>query len=142
MKANLSYIWLFRRRRLKIFEEQLLAKHPPVMHEWFLHNFQSDAAMWYHSRALYCRSLAVMSMVGFLLGVFTFFKTNYLQMFFLVPDISDIDQFICFLFIKKKFFKALVLQNLNRKLCKKILIFFGNIIRVATKPGILEKPGV
>jgi len=56
-------------RRLKIFEEQLLAKHPPVMHEWFLHNFQSDAAMWYHSRALYCRSLAVMSMVGYMIGL-------------------------------------------------------------------------
>ncbi|KAF3827192.1 hypothetical protein GH733_002678 [Mirounga leonina] len=42
--------------KLKVFREFLLPRHPPVFHE-------------YSSRSAYCRSTAVMSMVGYILGL-------------------------------------------------------------------------
>ncbi|KAM4694360.1 serine/threonine-protein kinase ATR [Discoglossus pictus] len=54
--------------KLKIYKEALLARHPPVFHEWFLRTFP-DPTSWYNSRSAYCRSTAVMSMVGYILGL-------------------------------------------------------------------------
>ncbi|XP_073435201.1 serine/threonine-protein kinase ATR isoform X1 [Dendrobates tinctorius] len=54
--------------KLKIFKETLLLRHPPVFHEWFLRTFP-DPTSWYNSRSAYCRSTAVMSMVGYILGL-------------------------------------------------------------------------
>ncbi|KAG2462678.1 ATR kinase, partial [Polypterus senegalus] len=54
--------------KLNIFKEVLLPRHPPVFHEWFLRTFL-DPASWYSSRSAYCRSTAVMSMVGYILGL-------------------------------------------------------------------------
>ncbi|XP_072266233.1 serine/threonine-protein kinase ATR [Pyxicephalus adspersus] len=54
--------------KLKIFTETLLPRHPPVFHEWFLRTFP-DPTSWYNSRSAYCRSTAVMSMVGYILGL-------------------------------------------------------------------------
>ncbi|XP_043927908.1 serine/threonine-protein kinase ATR [Protopterus annectens] len=54
--------------KLKIFKEHLLPRHPPVFHEWFLATFP-DPTSWYSSRSAYCRSVAVMSMVGYILGL-------------------------------------------------------------------------
>ena len=87
--------------KLKVFQELLLPRHPPVFHEWFLRTFP-DPTSWqvnknivivwcfflnffvlnlaqsiwqalycfrYSSRSAYCRSTAVMSMVGYILGL-------------------------------------------------------------------------
>ncbi|XP_042558922.1 serine/threonine-protein kinase ATR [Clupea harengus] len=52
----------------KLFKEVLCASHPPVFHEWFLRTFP-DPTSWYNSRSAYSRSIAVMSMVGYILGL-------------------------------------------------------------------------
>uniref|UniRef100_A0A8C5MNU7 Serine/threonine-protein kinase ATR n=1 Tax=Leptobrachium leishanense TaxID=445787 RepID=A0A8C5MNU7_9ANUR len=54
--------------KLRIFKETLLLRHPPVFQEWFLRTFP-DPTSWYNSRSAYCRSTAVMSMVGYILGL-------------------------------------------------------------------------
>ncbi|XP_036048485.1 serine/threonine-protein kinase ATR [Onychomys torridus] len=54
--------------KLKVFQDLLLPRHPPVFHEWFLRTFP-DPTSWYSSRSAYCRSTAVMSMVGYILGL-------------------------------------------------------------------------
>ncbi|XP_062988227.1 serine/threonine-protein kinase ATR [Elgaria multicarinata webbii] len=54
--------------KLKVFKETLLPRHPPIFHEWFLRKFP-DPTSWYSSRSAYCRSTAVMSMVGYILGL-------------------------------------------------------------------------
>ncbi|OCT80913.1 hypothetical protein XELAEV_18027725mg [Xenopus laevis] len=54
--------------KLKVFKEALLPRHPPLFHEWFLRTFP-DPTSWYNSRSAYCRSTAVMSMVGYILGL-------------------------------------------------------------------------
>ncbi|XP_060098281.1 serine/threonine-protein kinase ATR [Heteronotia binoei] len=54
--------------KLKVFKENLLPRHPPIFHEWFLRTFP-DPTSWYSSRSAYCRSTAVMSMVGYILGL-------------------------------------------------------------------------
>ncbi|KAM9030987.1 serine/threonine-protein kinase ATR isoform X1 [Sarcophilus harrisii] len=54
--------------KLKVFREFLLPRHPSVFHEWFLRTFP-DPTSWYSSRSAYCRSTAVMSMVGYILGL-------------------------------------------------------------------------
>ncbi|XP_058044288.1 serine/threonine-protein kinase ATR isoform X2 [Ahaetulla prasina] len=54
--------------KLKVFKETLLPRHPPIFHEWFLRKFP-DPTSWYSSRSAYCRSTAVMSMVGYVLGL-------------------------------------------------------------------------
>lgn len=51
-----------------IFETKLLPKFPPVFSEWFMNTFP-DPAAWYSSRLAYTHSCAVMSMVGFILGL-------------------------------------------------------------------------
>ncbi|CAB1433197.1 unnamed protein product [Pleuronectes platessa] len=54
--------------KLRVHKEVLCARHPPVFHEWFLRTFP-DPTSWYSSRSAYCRSTAVMSMVGYILGL-------------------------------------------------------------------------
>lgn len=52
---------------LKTFEEILLA-NPPVLHKWFLNQF-SDPISWYLARNSYVRSIGVMSIVGYIIGL-------------------------------------------------------------------------
>ncbi|CBQ70513.1 related to serine-protein kinase atr [Sporisorium reilianum SRZ2] len=52
----------------KIFQERVLAKFAPVFHEWFLATFP-DPSAWLQARSAYARTAAVMSMVGFVLGL-------------------------------------------------------------------------
>lgn len=55
--------------RLKeIFLKELLPRHPPVFDEWFLRSFPNPTS-WYSSRLAYAHSVAVMSMVGYILGL-------------------------------------------------------------------------
>ncbi|XP_075426221.1 serine/threonine-protein kinase ATR isoform X3 [Ascaphus truei] len=54
--------------KLKVYKEFLLPRHPPVFQDWFLRTFP-DPTSWYNSRSAYCRSTAVMSMVGYILGL-------------------------------------------------------------------------
>uniref|UniRef100_A0AAQ5WXF9 Serine/threonine-protein kinase ATR n=1 Tax=Amphiprion ocellaris TaxID=80972 RepID=A0AAQ5WXF9_AMPOC len=54
--------------KLRIHKDVLCARHLPVFHEWFLRTFP-DPTSWYSSRSAYCRSTAVMSMVGYILGL-------------------------------------------------------------------------
>uniref|UniRef100_UPI0037E75C66 serine/threonine-protein kinase ATR n=1 Tax=Semicossyphus pulcher TaxID=241346 RepID=UPI0037E75C66 len=54
--------------KLRIHKEVLCTRHIPVFHEWFLRTFP-DPTSWYSSRSAYCRSTAVMSMVGYILGL-------------------------------------------------------------------------
>uniref|UniRef100_M4A4B4 Serine/threonine-protein kinase ATR n=1 Tax=Xiphophorus maculatus TaxID=8083 RepID=M4A4B4_XIPMA len=54
--------------KLRIHKEVLCAQHPPIFYEWFLQTFP-DPESWYSSRSAYCRSTAVMSMVGYILGL-------------------------------------------------------------------------
>ncbi|SMN17993.1 similar to Saccharomyces cerevisiae YBR136W MEC1 Genome integrity checkpoint protein and PI kinase superfamily member [Maudiozyma saulgeensis] len=49
------------------FKEQI-RKFPPVLHEWFLQTFP-DPINWYNARNIYSRSYAVMSMLGYILGL-------------------------------------------------------------------------
>ncbi|XP_041978766.1 serine/threonine-protein kinase ATR [Aricia agestis] len=51
-----------------IYETQLLPRHPPVFHEWFRRVF-ADPCAWYQARSAYIRTTAVMSMVGYILGL-------------------------------------------------------------------------
>uniref|UniRef100_H2XN24 Serine/threonine-protein kinase ATR n=1 Tax=Ciona intestinalis TaxID=7719 RepID=H2XN24_CIOIN len=55
-------------KKLDIFRNKLLPRHPPVFHEWFLSTFTNPSS-WYNARLAYARSLAVMSMVGYILGL-------------------------------------------------------------------------
>ncbi|XP_077477545.1 serine/threonine-protein kinase ATR [Stigmatopora argus] len=54
--------------KLRVHKEVLCARHPPIFYEWFLRTFP-DPMSWYSSRSAYCRSTAVMSMVGYILGL-------------------------------------------------------------------------
>ncbi|XP_026488273.2 serine/threonine-protein kinase ATR-like [Vanessa tameamea] len=55
-------------KKRRIYEEQLLPRHPPVFQEWFRRVF-SDPYGWYQARSAYIRTTAVMSMVGYILGL-------------------------------------------------------------------------
>ncbi|CAG8408820.1 unnamed protein product [Penicillium salamii] len=54
--------------KLPLFTTKILAKLPPVLHEWFVEMFPETEA-WFTARLRYTRSSAVMSMVGYVLGV-------------------------------------------------------------------------
>eukprot|EP00058_Branchiostoma_floridae_P009059 XP_002594547.1 hypothetical protein BRAFLDRAFT_104468 [Branchiostoma floridae] len=56
------------KERLHMFQNTILPKHPPVFREWFLKVFP-DPTSWYQARLNYCRTTAVMSMVGYILGL-------------------------------------------------------------------------
>ncbi|KAN0060681.1 hypothetical protein ACQY0O_007339 [Thecaphora frezii] len=51
-----------------IFNTKVLSQFPPVFHEWFLATFPEPSA-WLSARTSYARTAAVMSMVGFVLGL-------------------------------------------------------------------------
>ncbi|EMD40504.1 hypothetical protein CERSUDRAFT_44292 [Gelatoporia subvermispora B] len=51
-----------------IFVNQVLPSFPPIFHEWFTETFPEPSA-WLSSRLSYSRTAAVMSMIGFILGL-------------------------------------------------------------------------
>lgn len=62
--------------------ESICAEFPPVLHHWFIDQF-SDPAVWYLARKSFTRTAAVMSMVGYIIGLgdrhcenILFFKRN------------------------------------------------------------------
>ncbi|KAI0660728.1 hypothetical protein C8Q70DRAFT_912237 [Cubamyces menziesii] len=52
----------------KLFRRNVLGMFPPVMHEWFIETFP-EPTVWLASRTAYSRTAAVMSMVGYILGL-------------------------------------------------------------------------
>lgn len=54
--------------RAQHFQDEIMAKYPPVMFQWFIENFP-DPSSWYDARNNYTRTTAVMSMVGYMLGL-------------------------------------------------------------------------
>ncbi|THH16411.1 hypothetical protein EW146_g4222 [Bondarzewia mesenterica] len=52
----------------KIFVKEVLPQCPPVLHEWFIETFPEPSA-WLASRLMYSRTAAVMSIVGWILGL-------------------------------------------------------------------------
>ncbi|KZC05824.1 Serine/threonine-protein kinase atr [Dufourea novaeangliae] len=55
-------------KKRKVFLEQLLPRHPSVLGDWFRLTFP-DPYGWYEARTAYIRTTAVMSMVGYILGL-------------------------------------------------------------------------
>ncbi|XP_025986385.1 serine/threonine-protein kinase ATR [Solenopsis invicta] len=55
-------------KKKKIFLEKLLPRHPSVFGDWFRIMFP-DSYGWYEARTAYIRTTAVMSMVGYILGL-------------------------------------------------------------------------
>ena len=51
-----------------LFEQKLLPKYPPVFYDWFMAQFP-DPADWYRARQRYTQTAAVMSMVGYVIGL-------------------------------------------------------------------------
>jgi len=51
-----------------VFCSYIYIRFPDVFHEWFLENFP-DPGSWFSSRLCYSRTTAVMSMVGYILGL-------------------------------------------------------------------------
>lgn len=51
-----------------VFVDKILPRHPPVLHRWFLVKF-SEPQTWYSARLSYARTTAVMSMIGYILGL-------------------------------------------------------------------------
>ncbi|KAE8133779.1 hypothetical protein BDV38DRAFT_274097 [Aspergillus pseudotamarii] len=54
--------------KLPLFTTKILPKFPPVLHEWFVEMFP-ESGTWLAARLRYTRSCAVMSMVGYVLGL-------------------------------------------------------------------------
>uniref|UniRef100_T1GN37 Uncharacterized protein n=1 Tax=Megaselia scalaris TaxID=36166 RepID=T1GN37_MEGSC len=50
------------------FTKYLLPRHPPVFYQWFINSFHTPQS-WYQAKTAYIRTLAVMSSVGFILGL-------------------------------------------------------------------------
>nr|XP_017035328.1 serine/threonine-protein kinase ATR [Drosophila kikkawai] len=55
-------------RKREVFLKQLLPAHPPVFQEWLRQRF-ATLHSWYEARNTYIRTVAVMSMVGYILGL-------------------------------------------------------------------------
>ncbi|KAH8378097.1 hypothetical protein KR093_009279 [Drosophila rubida] len=55
-------------RKRDVFLKQLQPAHPPVFQEWLLQRFTTPHS-WYEARNSYIRTVAVMSMVGYILGL-------------------------------------------------------------------------
>lgn len=51
-----------------LFQNKVLSQFPPVFHEWFVETFPEPSA-WLASRLSFARTAAVMSMVGYILGL-------------------------------------------------------------------------
>ncbi|KAL8671782.1 MAG: hypothetical protein Q9168_003729 [Polycauliona sp. 1 TL-2023] len=54
--------------KTSVFTDHVLARFPPVFHEWFVDMFPEPGA-WFAARLRYTRSCAVMSIVGHVLGL-------------------------------------------------------------------------
>ncbi|KAF9567437.1 hypothetical protein CPC08DRAFT_22231 [Agrocybe pediades] len=54
--------------KVATFQNEVLTLYKPVLHEWFAETFPEPSA-WLASRLTYGRTLSVMSMVGFILGL-------------------------------------------------------------------------
>lgn len=52
---------------VKLFKH-ICEENPPVLHQWFINQF-SDPSAWFSARNLFIRSSAVMSMVGYIIGL-------------------------------------------------------------------------
>ncbi|XP_050687762.1 serine/threonine-protein kinase ATR-like isoform X2 [Eriocheir sinensis] len=52
----------------EVYLNKLVPRHPPVFGTWFLRTFP-DPQAWLRARLAYCRTTAVMSMVGYILGL-------------------------------------------------------------------------
>ncbi|KAL6451254.1 MEC1 Serine/threonine-protein kinase MEC1 [Candida maltosa Xu316] len=48
--------------------KNIISTNPPILHNWFIENF-SDPTAWYIARNSFTRSSAVMSMVGYIIGL-------------------------------------------------------------------------
>ena len=55
-------------KKRSVFYDILLVKHPPVFHEWFRQRFPTPHRR-YEARNSYVKTTAVMSMVGYILGL-------------------------------------------------------------------------
>ncbi|KFM65503.1 Serine/threonine-protein kinase atr, partial [Stegodyphus mimosarum] len=55
-------------QKLNIFTTKFLPRFPPVFHDWFLLTFP-DPTAWYLARLAYARTTAVMSMIGYIVGL-------------------------------------------------------------------------
>ncbi|XP_026848306.1 serine/threonine-protein kinase ATR [Drosophila persimilis] len=55
-------------KKREIFTKQLLPAHPPVFQDWLRQRFATPHS-WYEARHTYIRTVAVMSMVGYILGL-------------------------------------------------------------------------
>ncbi|KAI9206311.1 uncharacterized protein BJ171DRAFT_28115 [Polychytrium aggregatum] len=53
---------------VKVFTNEILPRHPPVFYEWFLETF-TEPTRWFSSRLAYTTTTAVMSMVGYVVGL-------------------------------------------------------------------------
>ncbi|KAK9466961.1 hypothetical protein V1512DRAFT_225198 [Lipomyces arxii] len=54
--------------RQEIFETKILPMYPPVLYEWFIETFPTPT-YWLESRTAFARTTAVMSIIGYLLGL-------------------------------------------------------------------------
>ncbi|KAG9323421.1 hypothetical protein KVV02_002581 [Mortierella alpina] len=54
--------------RVRIFSQELLPKFPPVFHQW-LKDIAPEPTEWFSTRLRYVRTTAVMSMVGYIMGL-------------------------------------------------------------------------
>lgn len=55
-------------KKRALFTQKLLPRHPPLFHNWFLQQFPTPHS-WYQARTAYVKTVAVMSMVGYILGL-------------------------------------------------------------------------
>ncbi|XP_026682047.1 serine/threonine-protein kinase atr [Diaphorina citri] len=55
-------------KKRSMFLNHLVPAHPPVLRDWFLREFPSPS-LWYLARTAYIRTCAVMSIVGYILGL-------------------------------------------------------------------------
>ncbi|KAL5253637.1 hypothetical protein ACHWQZ_G013417 [Mnemiopsis leidyi] len=53
---------------IKLFKNTMLARHPPVLSEWFRRTFP-DPSSWFTARQKYTQTTAVISMVGYVVGL-------------------------------------------------------------------------
>ncbi|KAJ3219045.1 hypothetical protein HK099_004838 [Clydaea vesicula] len=54
--------------KFEMFTKHLLPRYPPIFHKWFLQTFL-EPTEWFTSRLAYSSTLAVMSIVGFVVGL-------------------------------------------------------------------------
>ncbi|KAJ9055764.1 serine/threonine-protein kinase M1 [Entomophthora muscae] len=59
---------LTREQRIHIFENQVLSAFPPILSKWFSSHFPHPM-QWFAARAAFAKALAVMSIVGFVIGL-------------------------------------------------------------------------